>query len=49
MAKIMNSTLDIIILIMLIISLVVLIFIGAVASLCITKAFFEIMNEGEGE
>ena len=49
MAKIMNSALDIIILITLIILLVVLILIGAVASVCIIKAFFEMMNEAKDE
>ena len=47
--KIMNSSLDIIILIMLIISLVVLILIGAVASVCVIKAFFEMINEAKDE
>ena len=45
----MNSSLDIIILIMLIILLVVLIFIGAVASVCVIKAFFEMINESKNE
>ncbi len=47
--KIMNSSLDIIILIMLIILLVVLILIGAVASVCVIKAFFEMINEAKDE
>ena len=49
MAKIMNSALGIIILITLIISLVVLILIDAVASVCVIKAFFKMINEAKDE